>query len=199
VKEGAGEPAQLQAGQLCGREPRKVAELAVTGCRGAVDDPGFEVVRIPPRSPRANAYAERFARTVRAECTDRMLIAGEQHRRAVVSEYIGHYNTGRSHQGDGMGLRAPDVIAFPGPITRIQRRTRLAGLIDEYRAGSMKDQLSASSRIRDQYRPLRFWMASSMTSWATGPSIFDSNAPPIQLFERTFVSVEARRWQYSQR
>jgi putative transposase len=86
---------------------------------------------------RSNCYAERFVRTARAECTDRMLIAGEQHLHAVLSEYIGHYNTGRSHQGQGMGLRAPDdtpeVIAFPGPIARIQRRTRLAGLINEYR------------------------------------------------------------------
>ena len=84
----------------------------------------------------ANAYAERFVRTVRAECTDRMLIAGEQHLSALLSEYIGHYNTGRSHQGDDMGLRAPDdpdVIAFSVPATRIRRRTRLAGLINEYR------------------------------------------------------------------
>jgi putative transposase len=59
-------------------------------------------------------------RTVRAECTDRLLIAGEQHPRVVLSEYIGHYNTGRSHQGRGMGLRAPDdnpdVIAFPAQL-----------------------------------------------------------------------------------
>ena len=84
-----------------------------------------------------NSYAERFVRTARAECTDRMLVAGEQHLRAILSEYIGHYNTGRSHQGEGMGLRAPadapDVVAFPVPATRIQRRTRLAGLINEYR------------------------------------------------------------------
>jgi putative transposase len=84
-----------------------------------------------------NAYAERFVRTVRAECTDRMLIAGERHLRAVLSEYIGHYNTGYSHQGRGMSLRAPDdarhVVAFPVPATRIQRQARLAGLINEYR------------------------------------------------------------------
>jgi transposase InsO family protein len=98
---------------------------------------GITVLPTAPQAPRMNAYAERFVRTVRAECTDRMLIAGEQHLRAILSEYIGHYNTGRSHQGDGLGLRAPDddpdVIAFPGPVTRIQRRARLAGLINEYR------------------------------------------------------------------
>jgi len=85
---------------------------------------------------RGNAYAERFVRTVRAECTDRVLVAGERHLSALLSEYIGHYNTGRSHQGDGMDLRAPDdpgVTAFPSPATQIRRRTRLAGLINEYR------------------------------------------------------------------
>ena len=54
-----------------------------------------------------------------------------------MSEHIGHCNTGRSHQGEGMGLRAPDdapdVATFPVPATRIQRRARLAGLINEYR------------------------------------------------------------------
>ena len=98
---------------------------------------GITVLPIAPRAPRMNAYAERFVRTARAECTDRMLIAGEQHLRAILSEYIGHYNTGRSHQGDGMSLRAPDddphVIAFPASPTQIDRRTRLAGLISEYR------------------------------------------------------------------
>jgi putative transposase len=98
---------------------------------------GITVLPIAPQALRMNAYAERFVRTVRAECTDRMLIVGEQHLRVVLSEYIGQYNSGRSHQGDGMELRAPDdnldVIAFPVPATRIQRRTRLAGLINEYR------------------------------------------------------------------
>jgi putative transposase len=98
---------------------------------------GISVLPTAPQAPRMNSYAERFVRTARAECTDRMLIAGEQHLRTILSEYIGHYNTGRSHQGDDMGLRAPDddpdVIAFPVPATRIRRRTRLAGLINEYR------------------------------------------------------------------
>ena len=83
-----------------------------------------------------NAFAERFIRTVRAECTDRMLIVGQRHLRAVLDEFIGHYNAGRSHQGHGMSLRAPNddpcVIAFPTPSERIQRRTVLGGLIYEY-------------------------------------------------------------------
>jgi Integrase core domain len=53
-----------------------------------------------------SSSAERFVRTARAECTDQMLIAGEQHLHAILADYISHYNTGRSHQGDGMNLRA---------------------------------------------------------------------------------------------
>ncbi len=98
---------------------------------------GISVLPTAPQAPRMNAYAERFVRTARAECTDRMLIAGEHHLRAVLSEYIGHYNTGRSHQGDGMDLRAPDddpdFAASSVPPAQIQRRARLAGLINEYR------------------------------------------------------------------
>jgi transposase InsO family protein len=97
---------------------------------------GISVVPTVPQTPRMNAYAERFVRTVRAECTDRMLIAGERHLPVVLSEYIAHYNTGRSHQGHGMSRRTPDdgpdVLSFPVRTDRIQLRLRLAGLINEY-------------------------------------------------------------------
>jgi hypothetical protein len=94
------------------------------------------VLPTAPQTPRMNAYAERFVRTVRAECTDRLLITGERHLHAVLSEYVAHYNTGRSHQGHGMALRAPDddpdVLPFPVRTDWIHLRPRLAGLINEY-------------------------------------------------------------------
>jgi putative transposase len=97
---------------------------------------GIDIVKTVPQTRRLNAFAERFVRTVRAECTDRMLIAGPRHLHRVLAEFIEHYNTGRSHQGAGMGLRAPNhdanVIAFPTPSERIQRRTVLEGLTSEY-------------------------------------------------------------------
>jgi hypothetical protein len=82
-----------------------------------------------------NATAERLARTARAQCTDRMLIASQRHARVIMAEYIKHYNTGRSHQGLGLCLRAPDapnVIPFPAPPHQIRRRQLPGELINEY-------------------------------------------------------------------
>ena len=59
---------------------------------------GIEAVKIPPRSPRANAYAERFVLTARTEVTDRMLIFGERHLRTILAEYETHYNGRRPHR-----------------------------------------------------------------------------------------------------
>jgi len=69
-----------------------------------------------------------------------MLIIGERHLHAALSEYVRHYNTGRSHQGHDMSLRAPDdgpnIIPFPALADRIRRKSVLGGLINEYRAAA---------------------------------------------------------------
>ena len=84
-----------------------------------------------------NADAERLVRTVRAQCTDRVLVIGERHLRAVLPQYAEHYNTGGSHQGHDMSLRAPDdspdIIPPPAPAHRIRRKPVLGGLINQYR------------------------------------------------------------------
>jgi putative transposase len=93
---------------------------------------GVKIVKTPPRTPRANCYAERWIRTARAECTDRMLIYSERHLRSILGEYAAHYNRHRPHQSrqqqppDHSGhVRVP--LGLP-----VQRRRVLGGVIHEY-------------------------------------------------------------------
>jgi transposase InsO family protein len=89
-------------------------------------------VKIPPRSPRANAYAERFVLTVRTELTDRMLIFGERHLRLILAEYEAHYNGRRPHRGRQLRPPRPDHPVADLSPERIKRRPVLGGLLNEY-------------------------------------------------------------------
>jgi transposase InsO family protein len=93
---------------------------------------GIEVVKIPPRSPRANAYAERFVLTARKEVTDRMLIFGERHLRTILAQYETHYNGRRPHRSRQLCPPRPDHSVADLSRKRIQRRPVLGGLINEY-------------------------------------------------------------------
>jgi len=93
---------------------------------------GIQPVKIPPRSPRANAYAERFVLTARTEVTDRTLISGERHLRAVMSEYETHYNGRRPHRSRQLHPPRPDHPAADLTQQQIRRRPVLGGLINEY-------------------------------------------------------------------
>ena len=98
----------------------------------ALASEGVRVVKSPPQTPRANCYAERWVRTARAECTDRMLIYNEAHLRVVLQAYAGHYNGHRPHQSRQQ--RPPDddkpvVVPLDVPVLR---RKVLGGVINEY-------------------------------------------------------------------
>ncbi len=93
---------------------------------------GVRIVKSPPQAPRANCYAERWVRTVRAECADRMLIYGEAHLPVVLRTYAGHYNRHRPHQSRNQ--RPPDhdepaVVPLAAPV---QRWKVLSGVINEF-------------------------------------------------------------------
>jgi transposase InsO family protein len=97
---------------------------------------GGEVLVTPVRAPRANAYAERWVRTVRAECLDWLLIVGRGHLEQVLRVYIQHYNRHRPHRA--LGLQPPEPSARPTVLGRsdraaVRRRDLLGGLLHEYR------------------------------------------------------------------
>jgi putative transposase len=94
-----------------------------------------EVVLTPVQAPNANAYAERWVRTVRAECLDWLLIVGRQHLERVLRVYVGHYNRHRPHRA--LGLQPPNPPALVMLISRdqhdrVHRRDLLGGLLHEY-------------------------------------------------------------------
>jgi putative transposase len=93
---------------------------------------GVTAVKTPPRTPRANCYAERWIRSARAECTNRMLIYDERHLRSVLGEYARHYNWHRPHQSRQQ--RPPDQHDKANlPLNLpVQRREVLGGVINEY-------------------------------------------------------------------
>ena len=97
---------------------------------------GIDAIKIPPRAPKANAYAERWVRTVRTECLDWVLVWNRRHLERVLHRYVAHYNTARPHRG--IDLDVPILPAHPTPtgvenIRRIERVDVLGGLVHEYR------------------------------------------------------------------
>jgi hypothetical protein len=95
---------------------------------GAAD---VQAVRLPPRSPNLNAYAERFARTIKESCLDRVILVGEASLRRAVREFTDHYHHERNHQGLDNRLIAP-LVEQPNHEGPIACRERLDGLLKYY-------------------------------------------------------------------
>ena len=97
---------------------------------------GIEIVRTPVRAPTANAVAERFVRTVRAECLDWLLILNRRHLERVLRVFVEHYNGHRPHRA--LSLMPPDPqrplirLATSSAPDHLARRDLLGGLIHEY-------------------------------------------------------------------
>ncbi len=88
------------------------------------------IIRTPFRSPTANAFAERWVRSVREECLDHVLILGERHLQRVLKEYGRYFNQARPHQGIGQEIPAGANRCFgTGPV---RCRDVLGGIIHDY-------------------------------------------------------------------
>ena len=103
---------------------------------------GAQILETPFRTPNANAYAERFVRTIRSECLDHLLIVNARHLERILRSYARHYNGHRPHQGISQEIPAPkspsslttagSAKALQSHSRHVRRRDRLGGLIHEY-------------------------------------------------------------------
>ena len=100
--------------------------------RGFLSDEGVKPVRLPPRSPNLNAHLERFFRSLKSECLDRLILFGEKAMCNSVREYLAHYHTERNHQGLDNELIVP-LEPPPDLDAEVKATERLGGLLRTYR------------------------------------------------------------------
>jgi putative transposase len=99
--------------------------------RRLIRDNGTTVIRLPPMSPNLNAYAERFVRSIKDECLNKMIFVGQASLRRAIAEYMEHYHKERNHQGlENRLIHAPVVV--PANHGAIHRHARLGGMLNFY-------------------------------------------------------------------
>src|SRR4029077_15238183 len=92
---------------------------------------GIESVKLPPSSPNLNAFAERFVRSIKEDCLDRIIFFGEDSLRNAVREYLAHYHAERNHQGLGNELIEP-LMTTPNAARTVRSTHRLGGMLSYY-------------------------------------------------------------------
>jgi transposase InsO family protein len=98
--------------------------------REFLEQGGVRIIRTPFRAPNCNAYAERFVRSIKEECLDRMIPLGEEHLRRTIAEFVVHYHRERNHQGLSNELIQPLARSEgQGPV---RRRQRIGGMLNYY-------------------------------------------------------------------
>ena len=136
---------------------------------------GVQPIRLPPKSPNLNAYAERFVRSMKEECLSRVVPLGEGHVRLLVGEYVEHDHRERNHQGlDNQLLQRP-----PPPVSLaadVQRRERLGGLLNFYHREAassgrpIKRTLRRPCRCRPQRRARSVVRSADSPTWGCAAS-----------------------------
>jgi transposase InsO family protein len=98
--------------------------------RSTLDREGIHLIRLPPRSPNLNAFAERFVRSIKSECLNRMIFFGQASLQHAIGQFMEHYHAERNHQGlENRLLRPAPLIA---PTYPVRRRQRLGGMLNYY-------------------------------------------------------------------
>ena len=103
-----------------------------TGFRSLLSDGGVEPLRLPPRSPNLNAFAERWVRSVNQECLSKLILFGDNSLRRALTQYLAHFHCERNHQGKG------NILLFPEPTDKgrtgdhVECRCRLGGMLRYY-------------------------------------------------------------------
>ena len=92
---------------------------------------GVKSVKLPPRSPNLNAHAERFVRTIKESCLERMILFGEESLRTAIRDFMVHYHAERNHQGLANRIVSPET-GHLGNCGVVQRRQRLGGMLNYY-------------------------------------------------------------------
>jgi transposase InsO family protein len=108
------------------RDPLFTAEFL-----SMIADAGVESVKLPPRSPNLNAYAERFVRSIKESCLERMILFGEESLRSAIQNFVAHYHAERNHQGLANQLISPEAGHLDN-AGEVQRRQRLGGMLNYY-------------------------------------------------------------------
>jgi transposase InsO family protein len=110
---------------ICDRDAKWSAPV-----RARLGEGGIRIVQTPYQAPNANAYAERFVRSIKSECLNRVIPFGDRHLQRTIAEFVAHYHGERNHQG-----LDNELIDGPPPVDsgrRIRRRQRLGGLLNYY-------------------------------------------------------------------
>jgi hypothetical protein len=154
---------------------------------------GIRVIHTPIRAPQANAFAERFVRTVRAECLDWLLILGRRHLEHVLRSYITHYNHERPHRG--LALLVPEPANTTGPpATTLAQAQEQARTEHRYRAKnrSMNGRNFDGRTVREREADSAAWIANrvnEITSDAVTASVPDAVLNPPTSADETAALV----------
>jgi transposase InsO family protein len=99
--------------------------------RRLLRESGYKVIRLPPMSPNLNAYAERFVRSIKDDCLNRMIFVGQASLRRAIAQYMTHYHAERNHQGLENRLIRPES-SHAADKGCVHRRPRLGGMLNYY-------------------------------------------------------------------